>query len=38
MNNKDRNITEGIKYLATSALASIGFIVVILVIAIAIDC
>lgn len=38
MNNKDRNITEGIKGLATSALASIGFIVVILVIVIAIDC
>ena len=38
MNNKDRNITEGIKCLATSFLASIGFIVVIVVIAIAIDC
>lgn len=37
MSNEDRNITEGIKCLATSALASIGIIVVILVIAIAID-
>ena len=36
MNNKDRNITEGIKCIASCSLASIGFIVVILVIAIAI--
>lgn len=38
MNNKDRNITEGIIDLATTFLAFIGFIVVIAVIAIAIDC
>lgn len=35
---KVRNISEGIKCLATSFLASIGFIVVIVVIAIAINC
>lgn len=35
---KVRNITEGIKCLATSSLASIGFIIVIIIIAIAIDC
>ena len=37
MNNKDRNITEGIKGLASCSLASIGFIVVMVVIAISID-